>query len=91
MNKQQLVDNIAKVSNLTKKDTEAFLGAFTDVVTNALVNGDDVNLTGFGKFETRERAERTGRNPSTGASITIPKSVAAAFKPGKQLKDAVKG
>ncbi len=89
MNKAELVDAMAKETNLTKKDVESVLNSFINVVSGALENKDKVQLVGFGTFETRERAERTGRNPQSGEEITIPASVVPAFKAGKALKDRV--
>lgn len=89
MNKQELVASMAEKSQLTKKDAEAALKAFVDSVQEALVNGDKVQLIGFGTFETRERAAREGRNPRTNETITIPASVVPAFKAGKEFKEKV--
>ena len=89
MNKQQLAENIMAKTDMTRAATERFLNAFFDTVTNALVEGDKVQLIGFGTFETRERAARTGHNPKTGEEIRIPASVVPAFKAGKALKDAI--
>ena len=89
MNKQQLVEAMASKSGLTKVDTEKALKAFVDVVTDELKNGGKVQLVGFGTFEVAERAERQGRNPKTGESITIGASKSPKFKAGKALKDAV--
>ena len=90
MNKAELVQNIAQKSGLTKKDVETVLNNFVDEVTGALSSGDKVQLVGFGTFETRKRASRTGRNPQTGKEIKIPESVVPAFKAGNKLKEAVK-
>ncbi|MCR5407156.1 MAG: HU family DNA-binding protein [Lachnospiraceae bacterium] len=89
MNKSELVDAMAKKSGLSKKDTEAALGAFTETVANALKKGDKVQLIGFGTFEVTKRAAREGKNPQTGAKIKIPASKAPKFKAGKALKDTV--
>lgn len=89
MNKTELVAAIAEKADLSKKDAEAALKAFTDVVADALKKGDKVQLVGFGTFEVSERAARTGRNPQTGAEMTIPASKAPKFKAGKALKDMV--
>ena len=90
MNKTELVAAVAQKAELSKKDAEKAVKAFTDVVIESLVNGDKVQLVGFGTFEVRDRAARTGRNPQTGKDIQIPASKVPAFKPGKGLKDAVK-
>ena len=89
MNKNEFVAAIAEKSGLTKKDAEAALIAYTEVVTDALKAGDSVQLIGFGTFEVRERAARQGRNPLTGATIEIAAAKVPAFKPGKALKDAI--
>jgi DNA-binding protein HU-beta len=89
MNKTELVAAIAEKAELSKKDAEKALAAFTDVVAETLKNGDKIQLVGFGTFEVSERAERTGRNPANGESITIPASKSPKFKAGKALKDIV--
>ena len=89
MNKNEFVAAIAEKSGLTKKDAEAALNAYTAVVTDVLKSGDSVQLIGFGTFEVRERAARTGRNPHTGETIEIAAAKVPAFKPGKGLKDAI--
>ena len=76
-------------TNETKKSAEATVNAFIDVVTEALVKGDKVQLVGFGSFEVRKRAARKGRNPQTKEEIKIPASKAPVFKAGKALKDLV--
>ena len=89
MNKAELVAAMAEQAGLSKKDAEAALKAFTDVVSDELKNGGKVQLVGFGTFEVAERAERQGRNPKTGEAITIPASKSPKFKAGKALKDIV--
>ena len=89
MNKSELIAAIAAKTGETKKDAEATLNAFIDVVTDALVKGDKVQLVGFGSFEVRKRAARKGRNPQTKEEIKIPASKAPVFKAGKALKDLV--
>ena len=89
MNKTELIEAIAKESQLSKKDAEAALSAYTTVVTKALKKGDKVTLVGFGTYEVRKRAARTGKNPQTGETIKIAAAKIPAFKPGKGLKDAV--
>ncbi len=91
MNKQQLIDAAADSSDLSKSEVSNALDAILDTVTGALKAGDKVTLTGFGNFEVRDRAARTGRNPQTGEEMQIKASKAPAFKPGKALKDAVNG
>ena len=89
MNKAELINAIANETGLSKKDTEATINSFVNVVSNTLADKDKVQLIGFGKFETRERAARTGRNPQTGEELKIAASVVPAFKAGKALKDKV--
>ncbi len=89
MNKSQLADAAAGKSGLSKGDTSKALDAVLDSITEALQGGDKVSLTGFGTFEVRDRAARTGRNPQTGAEMQVPASKAPAFKAGKRFKDAV--
>jgi DNA-binding protein HU-beta len=91
MNKTELVAAIADKADLSKKDAEAALKAFTDVVAEALKKEDKVQLVGFGTFEVSKRAARTGRNPQTGAEMKIAASKAPKFKAGKALKDIVNG
>ena len=89
MNKRELIDAMAENSELSKKDCEAALDAFTQAVGAALKEGEKVQLTGFGSFEVKARGERTGRNPKTKEAITIAASKAPVFKAGKALKEAV--
>jgi DNA-binding protein HU-beta len=91
MNKQQLIDAASDASDLSKNEVSSALDAILSTLTDALKAGEKVTLTGFGNFEVRERAARTGRNPQTGAEMQIAASRAPAFKPGKALKDAVNG
>ena len=80
---------MAEQTNLSKKDAEAALKAFIDVVSEELKKGEKVQLVGFGTFEVSERAAREGRNPQSGEPMTIAASKAPKFKAGKALKDAV--
>jgi DNA-binding protein HU-beta len=89
MNRSELVAKIAEKSELTKKDSEKALSAFTESVTAALKSGEKIQLIGFGTFEVRKREARTGRDPRTGKPIKIRASKSPAFKAGKSLKDAV--
>jgi DNA-binding protein HU-beta len=89
MNKGQLIDNIAESADISKAAASRALDAFIDTVTNALVEGDNVSLIGFGSFSVKERAARTGRNPQTGGEIQIAAAKVPAFKAGKALKDAI--
>lgn len=85
-----LVNMLASKSGMTKKAAGDALDTVLGAVVDALKKGDKVTITGFGTFEVRSRSARTGRNPQTGAEITIPARKVAAFRAGKALKDAVK-
>lgn len=89
MNKSELIEAIAESADLTKADAGRALDAVIEAVTEALKKGDTVSLVGFGSFAVKERAERQGRNPQTGNSITIKAAKIPSFKAGKALKDAV--
>ncbi len=89
MKKAELAAVVAEKAGLTKKDADAAITAVVEAVTEALVNGDKVQLVGFGTFEVRERGARTGKNPRTGEVIEIAACKQPAFKAGKALKDAV--
>ena len=89
MNKTELVAAVAAKANLSKKDAEAAVAAFTASIEEALKAGDKVQLVGFGTFEVRERGARQGRNPQTGAVVEIAASKVPAFKAGKALKDTI--
>lgn len=86
MNKAELVAAMAEQAGLSKKDAEAALKAFTDVVSDELKNGGKVQLVGFGTFEVSERAAREGRNPQSGEVMKIAASKAPKFKAGKALR-----
>lgn len=89
MNKAELVAAIAEKAEISRKDAEAALKAFTEVVEEELKKGEKIQLVGFGTFEVSERAARVGRNPQTKEEIKIPASKAPKFKAGKALKDAI--
>ncbi|MBA1148391.1 HU family DNA-binding protein [Ectothiorhodospiraceae bacterium WFHF3C12] len=89
MNKSELIEAVAQSADLSKAAATRAVDAVVDSVTRALKEGDQVTLVGFGTFTVRERAARSGRNPRTGQSITIPASKVPGFKAGKALKDAV--
>lgn len=89
MNKTELINAMAEDTGLSKKDTEATLNSFMNVVSDRLSKKEKIQLVGFGTFETRERSARSGRNPQTGAELKIAASTVPAFKPGKALKDKV--
>ncbi len=90
MNKTELVAAIAEKAEISKKDADKAVAAIIETVTEALKAGDKIQLVGFGTFEVRERPERTGRNPQTKETITIPATKVPAFKAGAALKNAVK-
>jgi len=89
MNKTELIDAVAEVADLTKAESGRAVDAVVAAITNALKGGDAVTLVGFGTFQVRDRAARTGRNPKTGDTIKIAASKNPSFKAGKALKDAV--
>ena len=89
MNKAELVAEVAKKTNFTKKDAETAINAFLETVQKALVKGEKVQLIGFGTFETRKQAARMGKNPQTGKAVKIAACAKPAFKAGKALKEAV--
>ena len=89
MNKAELITAMSEKAELSKKDAEKALKAFTDVVAEELKKGEKIQLVGFGTFEVSERAARTGRNPQSGKEMKIPASKAPKFKAGKALKDLV--
>ena len=89
-NKAELVDRVAKKTQLTKKDVSAAVDALFETIQEALQAGEKVQVIGFGNLEVRERAARKGRNPQSGEEIQIEASKVPAFKAGKALKDAVK-
>ena len=90
MNKAELVTMMAQKSNMSKKDSESALNAFVETVQTALKKGEKIQLVGFGTFEVRSRAARSGINPRTKETIKIPASKAPVFKAGKALKDSCK-
>ena len=89
-NKQDLIAKVSERTSLTKKDSAAAVDAVFGAISDFLAAGEKIQLIGFGNFEVRERAARTGRNPQTGKEITIAASKVPAFKAGKALKDAGK-
>lgn len=89
MNKSELITAIAEHANLSKADAGRSLEGIIKAIETALKTGDSIALVGFGSFEVKQRAERTGRNPQTGQEITIAAAKVPSFKAGKSLKDAV--
>ena len=89
MNKAELIAAVAEKASLSKKDSEAAVNAALEAISAALQDGDKVQLVGFGSFEVKKRAARTGRNPRTKEVVEIPASQVPVFKAGKALKDTV--
>jgi DNA-binding protein HU-beta len=89
MNRKELIDALASKTGSTKIAAEQNIAALLEVIGETLAKGDSISLVGFGTFEVRERAARTGRNPKTGAELKIAASKVPAFKPGATLKSAV--
>ena len=89
MNKNELIAAVAERANLTKKDSEAAVSALFEVISDALCDGDKVQLVGFGSFEVKKREARVGRNPKTKEAIEIPATKVPVFKAGKLLKDNI--
>ena len=89
MTKADLIDELAKVSHLTKKESETIVDTVFDNITDALAKGDKVELRGFGSFRIRRRRARRGRNPRTGATVNVPPKRVPFFKVGKRLRELV--
>ena len=90
LNKKALIDVVANKLDITKKDATVAVETVFEAISESLVNGNKVDISGFGKFEVKTRAERTGINPATKEAITIPSTKAPSFKAAKALKEAVK-
>ena len=90
INKSELTKEVSAKTELKQKDAEKGIDALIESIKENLAKGEKVQIIGFGSFEVRDRAERKGRNPQTGKTLTIPATKVPAFKPGKALKDAVK-
>ena len=91
MNKEELVQEIAKKTKVTQKDAAEVLNAVVDTIQKTVAKGNKVTLVGFGTFESRKRAARTGRNPQTGKEISIPAKTVPVFSAGKKFKATVNG
>jgi DNA-binding protein HU-beta len=91
MNRKELIDALATKTGSTKADADKNIAALLEIISETLGKGENLALVGFGTFEVRERAARTGRNPATGAELNIAASKTPAFKPGATLKAAVNG
>lgn len=90
LNKKGLIDVVANKLDITKKDATVAVETVFEAITESLANGNKVDISGFGKFEVKTRAERTGINPATKETIQIPATKAPGFKAAKALKEAVK-
>ncbi|MET1250468.1 HU family DNA-binding protein [Sporolactobacillus sp. STCC-11] len=90
MNKNELINKVAEKTGISKKETESVINEALDQVMDTLSKGEKVQFVGFGTFEVRQRASRTGRNPQTGETITIPSTSVPGFRAGNKFKDAVK-
>ena len=91
MNKEELVQEISKKAKVTQKDAGEVLNALVDTIQKTVAKGKKVTLVGFGTFESRKRAARTGRNPQTGKEISIPAKTVPVFSAGKKFKTVVNG
>lgn len=89
MTKAELVEEVAKESDLTKKDAEVIVQIVLDSITDSLQRGEKIELRGFGSFRIRSRSSRQGRNPKTGSGVSVPAKRVPYFKPGKEIKDLV--
>ncbi len=89
MTKAELVDEVAKNSDLSKKDAEVIVQTVLDSIVDSLKHGEKVELRGFGSFRLRDRAPRQGRNPKTGEKVFVPAKKVPYFKPGKHLKELI--
>jgi integration host factor subunit beta len=89
MTKADLVEQVAKEADMTKKDAEQLVEIIFDSITESLNRGEKIELRGFGSFRVRERNSRMGRNPKTGDAVAIPAKRVAYFKPGKELKELI--
>jgi integration host factor subunit beta len=89
MTKAELVEEVAKSTELTMKDAEVIVQTVLDSIVESLQRGEKIELRGFGSFRIRERASRQGRNPKTGEKVSVPSKKVPYFKPGKELKDLI--
>jgi len=89
MTKAELVDEVARTSDLTRKHSEVIVDAVFSSIIQALQKGDKIELRGFGSFRLRRRGSRTGRNPKTGAGVVVPAKSVPHFKPGKELRELI--
>lgn len=91
MTKKEVAEKFAEKLHISKRSAEESVDTFIDILTDAFVAGEDVSFVGFGKFSSKKRAEKKGRNPKTGEEIIIPACIMPSFTPGKALKEKVNG
>ena len=91
MTKADLIEEVSRLAELTRKDSEVIVETIFDSVVHALRAGDKIEIRGFGSFRTRQRKPRVGRNPKTGDRVEVPAKKIPFFKPSKELKDLVNG
>lgn len=91
MTKADLIDEVSRVVEMTRKDSEVIVETIFDSVVRSLHNGEKIEIRGFGSFRTRQRQPRVGRNPKTGSRVDVPAKRIPYFKPSKELKDLVNG
>lgn len=91
MTKADLIEEVSRVVEMTRKDSEVIVESIFDSVVRALRTGDKIEIRGFGSFRTRQRQPRVGRNPKTGTRVEVPSKRIPYFKPSKELKDLVNG
>ena len=91
MTKAELIEEVSKVVEMTRKDSETIVETIFDSIVNSLHKGDKIEIRGFGSFRTRQRQPRVGRNPKTGSRVEVPSKRIPYFKPSKELRDLVNG
>ncbi len=91
MTKAELIEEVSRVVEMTRKDSEVIVEAIFDSIVRSLRTGDKIEIRGFGSFRTRQRQPRVGRNPKTGTRVEVPAKRIPYFKPSKELKDLVNG
>src|SRR3990172_11652122 len=91
MTKAELIDDVSRVAELSRKDAETIVETIFESIVKSLRTGDKIEIRGFGSFRTRQRNARIGRNPKTGARVDVPAKKIPYFKPSKELKDLVNG
>src|SRR5436305_7574990 len=91
MTKAELIEEVSKVVEMTRKDSETIVETIFDSIVNSLHKGEKIEIRGFGSFRTRQRQPRVGRNPKTGSRVEVPSKRIPYFKPSKELRDLVNG